>query len=73
MAPTEIPSKLGKRLVALTQRMGLLVSGIDLRLTDSGEWFCLEVNPSPGFTFYEDATGQPVAEAIADLLARGLL
>ena len=70
MAPTEIPSKLGKRLVALTQRMGLLVSGIDLRLTDSGEWFCLEVNPSPGFTFYEDATGQRVAEAIADLLAR---
>lgn len=72
MAPIEIPSELGKRLVGLTQRMGLLVSGIDLRLTENGEWFCLEVNPSPGFTFYEDATGQPVAEAIADLLARGL-
>jgi D-alanine-D-alanine ligase-like ATP-grasp enzyme len=50
----------------------LLVSGIDLRVTDNDEWFCLEVNPSPGFTFYEDATGQPVAEAIADLLARGM-
>ena len=71
IAPIEIPSKLGKSLVALTQRMGLLVSGIDLRVTDDGEWFCLEVNPSPGFTFYEDATGQPVAEAIADLLASG--
>lgn len=72
MAPIELPSELGKRLVGLTQRMRLLVSGIDLRLTDRGEWFCLEVNPSPGFTFYEDATGQPVAEAIADLLVRGL-
>jgi glutathione synthase/RimK-type ligase-like ATP-grasp enzyme len=73
MAPIEIPSELGKRLVGLTQRMGLLVSGIDLRVSENDEWFCLEVNPSPGFTFYEDATGQPVAEAIADLLARGLL
>lgn len=72
MAPLEIPIELGTRLVGLTQRLGLLVSGIDLRVTDNDEWFCLEVNPSPGFTFYEDATGQPVAEAIADLLARGM-
>ena len=72
MAAMEIPNELGKRLVGLTQRMGLLVSGIDLRVTENNEWFCFEVNPSPGFTFYEDATGQPIAEAIADLLARGL-
>lgn len=71
MAPIDIPSKLGNRLVALTQRLGLLVSGIDLRVTANDEWFCFEVNPSPGFTFYEDATGQPIAEAIVDLLTRG--
>ena len=29
---------------------------------------CFEVNPSPGFTFYEDAGGQPIAAAIAGLL-----
>jgi len=63
----DIPSALGKRLVALAHGMGLLVSGIDLRVTESGEWFCFEVNPSPGFTFYEDATGQPIAAAIAEL------
>jgi glutathione synthase/RimK-type ligase-like ATP-grasp enzyme len=71
MTPIEIPSELGKSLVALTQRMGLLVSGIDLRVTENGEWFCFEVNPSPGFTFYEAATGQPIADAIADLLESG--
>lgn len=70
MAPIEIPGELGERLVALARGMGLLVAGIDLRLTDGGEWFCLEVNPSPGFTFYEDATGQPIAEAIGDILVR---
>jgi glutathione synthase/RimK-type ligase-like ATP-grasp enzyme len=68
----EIPQELGKRLVALTKNMDLLFSGIDLRWTADDEWFCFEVNPSPGFTFYEEATGQPIAEAIADLLAGAL-
>lgn len=71
MTPIEIPTDFGKSLVALTQRMGLLVSGIDLRVTENEEWFCFDVNTSPGFTFYEDATGQPIADAIADLLASG--
>jgi glutathione synthase/RimK-type ligase-like ATP-grasp enzyme len=65
---TDIDGALGERLVALTRSMGLLVAGIDLRVTDDDEWFCFEVNPSPGFTFYEDATGQAIAAAIADLL-----
>lgn len=68
LAALDIPRELGERLVALTRQLGLLVSGIDLRVTDAGEWFCFEVNPSPGFTFYEDATDQPIGEALADLL-----
>ena len=65
---TDIDGELGERLVRLAASMGLLVAGIDLRVTPGDEWFCFEVNPSPGFTFYEDATGQPIAAAIADLL-----
>lgn len=68
MARCEIPTEVGKRLVTLTRQMGLLVSGADLRKTTDDEWLCFEVNPSPGFTFYEDNTGQPIAAAIADLL-----
>jgi len=71
MAPCQIPEEVAGRLVALTRRLGLLVAGADLRRTPDGEWVCFEVNPSPGFTFYEDATGQPIAAAIADLLADG--
>ena len=29
------------------------------------------MNPSPGFSFYEAATGQPIGEAVAALLAGG--
>jgi glutathione synthase/RimK-type ligase-like ATP-grasp enzyme len=48
--------------------MGLALAGIDLRRTDKGEWFCFEVNPSPAFTYYEEATGQPITDAVARLL-----
>jgi len=64
----ELPEMLGQQLVAITRVMGLLVSGVDLRRTPSGEWYCFEVNPSPGFSYYEAHTGQPIAAAIADLL-----
>lgn len=68
MVPCDIPPDIGRRLVALTATMGLLVGGIDLRRTVDEQWYCFEVNPSPGFSYYEDATGQPIAEAIGDLL-----
>lgn len=64
----ELDEGIAEKLVRLAAGMDLLVAGIDLRRTPDGEWFCLEVNPSPGFTFYEDATGQPITAAIADLL-----
>lgn len=68
MSACEIPDSLGQRLVTLTQSMGLLVSGVDLRVSPDGCWYCFEVNPSPGFTFYEEQTGQPITDAIASLL-----
>lgn len=69
VAPFDLPETLGRELLALTRSMGLLVAGVDLRLTVDGDWYCFEVNPSPGFTYYQDQTGQPIAEAIAELLA----
>jgi len=68
---SRIPAFLEDRCRALAAALGLVVAGIDLRLTPQGEWYCFEVNPSPAFTFYAAATGQPVAEAIAALLAAG--
>jgi glutathione synthase/RimK-type ligase-like ATP-grasp enzyme len=63
-----VPSELAERCVALSASLGLTVSGFDLRRTPAGEYVCFEVNPSPGFTFYEEATGQPIADAIARLM-----
>lgn len=64
-----VPQELANRCRRLAHALNLPVVGIDLRRTSSGRWYCFEANPSPGFTFYEEATGQPIGEAIARLLA----
>jgi len=64
----ELPDSIGKQLLALVHGMKLLVAGVDLRLPPDGSWVCFEVNPSLGFTWYEEATGHQIAEAIVDLL-----
>ena len=70
MAPAELPPDLAGNCRAMVRGMGLHLAGIDFRRTPEGVWYCLEVNPSPGFTFFEAATGQPIATAVADLLLR---
>ena len=61
--------ELVERCCRLAAALGLPFAGIDLRRTRSGRWYCFEVNPSPGFTFYQEATGQKIAETVASLLA----
>jgi hypothetical protein len=64
----EIDERLSGACVRMCAQMGLHLAGIDLRQTIDGEWYCFEVNPSPAYSYYEDATGQPIAAAIARLL-----
>jgi RimK-like ATP-grasp domain len=65
----DLPVDLADRCRRLVTSMSLVLAGIDLRRTPDGQWLCFEVNPSPGFTYYEQATGQPIADSIACLLA----
>lgn len=65
----EIPPTVARRGAAMAHDMGLHVAGIDLRRTPDDQWYCLEVNPSPGFTYYEQETCLPISDAVAQLLA----
>jgi glutathione synthase/RimK-type ligase-like ATP-grasp enzyme len=69
LAPFDLPARVEDGCRRLTAELGLTVAGIDLRITPEGDWYCFEVNPSPAFSFYQHATGQPIARAIACLLA----
>jgi glutathione synthase/RimK-type ligase-like ATP-grasp enzyme len=64
----QLPDECAARCVALARASDLPLAGIDLRRTEEGEWYCFEINPSPGFTYYQHATGAPIDAAIAKLL-----
>lgn len=63
-----LPFDVEDRCLKTAAALDLPFVGIDLRLTQEGEWFCFEANPSPGFTYYERATGLPIGRAVAGLL-----
>jgi glutathione synthase/RimK-type ligase-like ATP-grasp enzyme len=69
LTPATLPPDVELACLRLSAALRLPVSGIDLRLTPEGDWYCFEVNPSPAFTYYASATGQPIGRSIAALLA----
>lgn len=70
VAPVELPKVLRQRLLTLLRKLGLRYGAIDMRRTDAGDYFFLEVNPAGQWLFVEQRTGQPISQAIADELAR---
>jgi RimK-like ATP-grasp domain len=66
MVPVSLPGSVADKCRALTKALELLLTGIDLIRSRDGEWYFLEANPSPAFTFYPGH--DKVAAAIARLL-----
>jgi hypothetical protein len=69
MTPTALPDDVAAICVDLTARLGLEFSGIDLKRTPDGSWYCFEVNPSPAYSWFEESGGQPIADALVQLLS----
>lgn len=69
MWPVELPADIAAACIELTAALRLKLSGIDLKRTPDGEWYCFEVNPSPAYSFFEELGGQPIAAALVALLA----
>ena len=67
-APMVLPEAIAARCLELSRRLDLPLAGIDLKLTQDGDWVCFEVNPAPAFSSFEERTGQPIALAIARAL-----
>lgn len=69
MAPTSLPEAVRTNCIKLTKELGLAMAGIDLEETPTGEYYCFEVNTSPGFPFYESPARPTVTDALAEFLA----
>jgi glutathione synthase/RimK-type ligase-like ATP-grasp enzyme len=70
LEPVTLPAPLAAACLRLARAFDLLFAGIDLKETPAGDVYCFEVNPCPGFLYYERHTGQPISAALADLLQR---
>jgi glutathione synthase/RimK-type ligase-like ATP-grasp enzyme len=70
MVPAVLPEEVAANCIRLTKELGLTLSGIDLKETPSGEYYCFEVNTSPAFLFYESPARPVVADALAEFLAQ---
>jgi glutathione synthase/RimK-type ligase-like ATP-grasp enzyme len=68
MAPTVLPTAVAERCYRLAQLLQLPLCGIDLKRRPDGAYYCFEVNPSPGYSYYQEQTGQNIAEAIVHYL-----
>lgn len=71
LAATELPQDVARRCVALAKSLDLPFCGVDLMRRPDGSWVCFEVNPSPGYSWYEEEAGLPISEALVSWLASG--
>jgi len=69
LSETVLTDQVNDACRVLAESLELPLAGIDLRIGDDGRVICFEVNPSPGFSYYEGHTGQPISAAIARYLA----
>lgn len=68
LAPTRLPDDVASRCRALARLLGLPFCGIDLLRRDDGTWVCFEVNPSPGYSWYEQQAGLAISDALVTWL-----
>jgi len=68
----QLDDDIASRCVALAAALDLPFAGIDLKLAADQRVICFEVNPSPGFSWYESATGLPISWAVARWLLGGV-
>ena len=71
LAPYALAPGIESKCIALAHALRLPFAGIDLMIADDGRTICFEVNPSPGYSYFEQHTGQAISHALADLLSGG--
>lgn len=68
----ELPHSVVTRIHQLLDRFGLHYGAVDFAETPEGDLVLLELNPNGQFAWLADATGLPMAAAMANVLEKGL-
>ena len=65
MIAEELPAEIAEKCRKLNSILGLHFSGIDLMRAAGDQWYCLEVNPSPAYSYFELNGYVPISVALA--------
>jgi glutathione synthase/RimK-type ligase-like ATP-grasp enzyme len=68
LTPVDIDDELRERSIEIARRLELPFAGIDLRRRRDGKYVCFEVNPMPGYSYFQSETGQEISAALVALL-----
>ena len=68
LIPVDLPSKVQDDCFKMMKIADLKYSGIDIRLSNKGEYVFIEANPAPMFIHAEKVTGFPLTEELIKLL-----
>ncbi len=67
-AEHRLAQEVERRCRLLLRRLGLLFAAVDLALTLDGRHIFLNLDPAPLWRRIEEQTGQPISEALVELL-----
>jgi ATP-grasp ribosomal peptide maturase len=70
-SPGSVPDDVRAGMVRYLDTLGLAYGAFDFVVKPTGEWVFLECNPAGQWLWLEEATGLPMAAALADLLVGG--
>jgi glutathione synthase/RimK-type ligase-like ATP-grasp enzyme len=70
MVSEELPAEIAQKCLNLNNALGLHFSGIDLMRTADDEWYCFEVNASPGYSYFELSSGAAISRALAQFIMK---
>ena len=71
LIPYELPTDIKKKCFKLSASLSLPLCGIDLFMTSDGGCYCFEVNPSPGYSFFQPSSSTEISDAIVKYLQHG--
>lgn len=66
--PIELPQNIKDYCLQIMQLFELNYSGIDIRLTEEGEYVFIEANPAPMFVHFERQSGYPISDTLIEML-----
>ncbi len=66
----ELPEKIQQNCLKILKLLGLKYSGIDIRLSKSGEYVFIEANPAPMFYHFENMTGYDITQTLINNLTK---